>query len=166
MLTSGLSARQPIQLLTGDIDFVDNLRCYGCEVWRFVSERTEPDLKSRKGVRLRSLPHRNYKVWDIETCKVIHVRHGKINESIFPAKEWKHNENDEGILDSWISNMGTYEYNMVATGIQNPTDGNSPTAFAAQNSESQPQPCSEENITYYPSNVFDNTQDDTKVIRS
>lgn len=54
----------------------------------FVSKRKELDPKASRGILLQSLPRGNYRVWDIESGKICQVRHVRINETVFPAKEW------------------------------------------------------------------------------
>ena len=56
-----------------------------------MSKRKELDRKARRGIVLRSLPRGVYPVWDIEKQRIVHVRHVRINENVFPAKGWDKN---------------------------------------------------------------------------
>lgn len=86
--TRAHDGKTPVEVLSGVRPFVGNLRTFGCEVWMLVSKRKKLDPKARRGILLQSLPRRNYRVWDIEKGNICHVRHVRVNESVFPAKEW------------------------------------------------------------------------------
>ena len=64
--TTSNTGKTPMEVLTGKVPLVGNLRCFGSEVWIFYSKRKRLDPKSRRGILIRSLPHRNYRVWDIK----------------------------------------------------------------------------------------------------
>lgn len=110
-LTSAKSnmGKTPIEVLTGKVQFVGNLSCFSSEVWIFASKRKKLDANSRRGILLKSLHHRNYRVWDIQSRRVCHVRHTRINESVFPAREWHVKEQMNENLNHWIDSMETYD---------------------------------------------------------
>ena len=104
--SSANGGKTPIEMLTGKIPYVGHLRCFGCEVWTFVSKRKKLDTKARRAILLRCLPHRNYRVWDIESKRVHHVRHVRINESVYPALENRPSEGHENdVLQKWVDDM-------------------------------------------------------------
>ena len=82
------NGKKPLEMLNKKVPLVGNLRSFGCEVSIFNSKRKKLDSKSRRGILLQSLPHRNYRVWDIEFRQVSHIRHLRINESVYPAADW------------------------------------------------------------------------------
>ena len=156
--------RTPIEILTGKVPHVGNLRCFGCEIWSFVSKRKKLDAKSRRGILLRSLPHRNYRVWDIKSGNIFHVRHVKINESVFPGREWDQTAMQSGLLYDWISNMGAHEYDLEDGHIEEAQElraSHLPTT-APNTEEIVPtvESPTEQNLTYYPNAVDTNIEDD------
>ena len=100
--TSSNNGKTSLEVLNKEVPFVGNLRSFGWEVWIFISKRKKLDSKSRRGILLRSLPHRKYRVWDIESRRVYHIRHLKINESVYPAAEWSQSDKPERVLRNWI----------------------------------------------------------------
>ena len=104
--SNAIVGRTPMEMLTGRSPYVGHLRCFGCEVWVFVSHRKKLDSKSRGAFLLGCLLHRNYRVWDIESGCVYHMRHVRINESLYPALERQSAEvDDNALLQKWIDGM-------------------------------------------------------------
>lgn len=59
--------RTLIEMLTGKVPLAGIMRSFSCEMPSFVSKRKKLDAKSRRLILLRSLPHRNYRVLDVES---------------------------------------------------------------------------------------------------
>lgn len=76
----------PHQVLTGTVPNLESLRTFGCEVWIHVAKRKKLEKKARRGILLRSLPHLNYRVYDIERREVKFARHVTINEDVLPGR--------------------------------------------------------------------------------
>lgn len=52
---------------------------------------------------MRCLPHRNYRVWDIESKRVYHVQQVRMNESVYPTLEKQPSEgHDNELLQKWV----------------------------------------------------------------
>ena len=135
-----------MKILTSKVPYVGHLRCFGCEVWSFTSKRKKLDSKSRRCILLRSLPHRNYRVWDINSGRLYHVRHVKINETVYPAAELGQENN--GALSSWVDKMDDIEYDYVEEGddsLSVQSRGNDSTNVTGNAAQSNA-----ENLTYHP----------------
>lgn len=78
--------KSPLELLNGKIPSVANVRTFGYEAWIHVQDRKKLENKSSQAVSLRSLPHGNYRVWDIEKPLAYTTRNIIINECVFSAQ--------------------------------------------------------------------------------
>lgn len=83
-----LNGMTPSEAITGRTPNTSHLRIFGCEVWFYnnTSQKTKLDARGNRGILLRCLSHKNYRIWDLQKQKVQHVRHVKFNETIFPGR--------------------------------------------------------------------------------
>lgn len=65
-------------------------------------KKLEP--RGRRGILLRCLSHKNYRVWDMESRKVRNVRHVRFDEKIFPGRNRKVHAAQK-IFDDWIEDQ-------------------------------------------------------------
>lgn len=88
--TKNLKGKTPFEALTGNKPDVGNLRIFGCEVWIHDASQNKKkvDTRSKRRILLRCMPQLNYSVWNIEERRVVHSRHVRFNDHVFPAREW------------------------------------------------------------------------------
>ena len=97
----------PMEFLTGLKPDVRHLRIFGSEAWIHVPKnlRKKLHMKARRGIVLRSLSFGKYRIWDIEARRAYDTRHAVINESLFPAFEWRSNYANEAATQKWYSDI-------------------------------------------------------------
>lgn len=103
--TKSHHGKTPTDVLTGNRPFYGNLRMFECEAWIRESETKELDSKSRRRIVRRSLPCVNYRVCDTKKQGVTTLRHIRVNEMAFPAKEWN-NPSAGNVTKRWNSSVG------------------------------------------------------------
>lgn len=109
---------------------------------------------------LRSLPRGNYRVWDIEKRRVTTVRHIRINERVFPAKEGNHSGAKEvcEAMEQWCKPIASDRHvdflneDSGSDRDKNEGEGNSGLSPLLSDSESLLSIDPTSQLTYYPPN--------------
>lgn len=85
-LTPAKNGRPTREVIDGHVPYVGNVRIFGCEVWMHDPKTKKLDKRAKRGILLRSVSHRNYRVYDIQSRSIAFALHVQINENVIPGR--------------------------------------------------------------------------------
>ena len=82
-----LQMRTPIETITRNVPNVQHLRICAFHVGYFNRTQNNLERRGREGHLLRCMTHRLYRIMDLQSRKVLNMRHVSLHETKFPRHE-------------------------------------------------------------------------------